>query len=223
MLPRPQLVYGSFFTSVAWTVRGTSDQTYGIESFANKIGFDVFDLSANSKRLIKRYEGVWKQWWYDGIRVYYKQSTVYIRANGWEVNATRRPIYNIVSGPSNWRFDFTMRPLYGVFVKHHGSSSHTCFPHGIIGQSFDYDNIRVDGRTDNYKTGSVIRTSAMAEGAIEGNATDYAVGGGFDTNFAYSRFNKQLTDTCATRNVSALTGRKQIITKYTNKMAGSEL
>lgn len=95
LLPRPQLVHGSFFTRVAWVVRGSSNRTYSITSSADKTSFLVTD----EDNIVTAKEGIWMEWWKDGVRAYYKQSTIYVRANGWEVNATRRPIYNHVSGP----------------------------------------------------------------------------------------------------------------------------
>ena len=74
---------------------------------------------------------------------------------------------------------------------------------------------------DDYKYDArapVVTTTAMAEGAIEGAAADYALrpappAGGADARFAtafkYARFDRAPRDRCATRNVSALTGRKR--------------
>ena len=77
-------------------------------------------------------------------------------------------------------------------------------PHGLIGQSFDGDDVAVIGKTDDYK-GLEITTSAMGEGAIEGTHADYLVEDKFSTDFEFSRFGK--TD-AAPRNVSGLTGNK---------------
>ena len=47
-------------------------------------------------------------------------------------------------------------------------------PHGLIGQTYDGDGLGVIGKTDDYKTrDNVVTTSAMGEGAIEGDASDY--------------------------------------------------
>lgn len=223
LLPRPQLVHGSFFVGVAWTVRGRSGRVYGVAHDARRVHFDVFDLAdGGPPRPRAAREGVWKEWWEDGVRVYMKQATLYVRANGWEANATRVPIYNHVAGPSRWRLDLSLRPLDGTtgFEGRHGNASATCHPHGLIGQSWDADALAVDGALDDYKydvRAPVVTTKAMAEGAIEGNATEYALwsAGGADadarfaTAFKYSRFDRAPHDACATRNVSALTGHKR--------------
>ena len=175
LLPRPQLVHGSFFTHAAWTIRGTSGRTYGLRTAADRVGFEVVDVP--SGRLIEKFTNIWRQWWNDGIRAVYKQSTMYVRAAGWEVNCTRHPVYNYVSGYGKWRFDIAMRKLDGtVFARRHNASSATCYPHGIIGQSYDGDHLGIGGAKDDYTyraESPVITTKAMAEGAIEGDASHY--------------------------------------------------
>ena len=136
----------------------------------------VFYIYTSSRR-----EGVCisygQEWRRDGILGSVKQSTVYVRARGWEVNVTRHPIYNRVEGPSAWRFDTTMRPLDGTgFEGEFGRSSSTCFPHGIIGQGYDGDSLGISGKTDDYNITAppyAMTTTAQAEGAIEGSASDY--------------------------------------------------
>lgn len=214
LLPRPQLVHGSFFTDVGFRFRGRSGREYGVTSSASKTAFDVFDVKSGS--LIHAFSGIWKQWWEDGVRVYYKHTTIYIRAHGWEVNATRHPIYNYVSGPSTWRFDFALRYLDGTgFDNLHGKQSETCFPHGIIGQSWDGDKLAVDGKLDNYtynRSYPVVTTSANAEGSIEGTLNDYLLKGPWDVDtFKFSRYDKSASDVCKPRDVNALKGKKHFV------------
>lgn len=214
LLPRPQLVHGSFFTDVGFRFRGRSGREYGVTSSASKTAFDVFDVKSGS--LIHAFSGIWKQWWEDGVRVYYKHTTIYIRAHGWEVNATRHPIYNYVSGPSTWRFDFALRYLDGTgFENLHGKQSETCFPHGIIGQSWDGDKLAVDGKLDNYtysRSYPVVTTSANAEGSIEGTLNDYLLKGPWDVDtFKFSRYDKSASDVCKPRDVNALKGKKHFV------------
>jgi len=140
-----------------------------------------------------------------------------------QVNATREPIYNLVHGASHWRFDIAMRKLDGtIFAKEFGDSSASCFPHGIIGQSYDGDNMAVSGKTDDYTNRVEVTTTAMAEGAIEGSAADYALSGAFDTGFKYSRFAKMRSDECAPRDVSKLTGFKGLAKGNTEAISTSE-
>jgi hypothetical protein len=211
LLPRPQLVHGTFFTDMAFVARGKSGKEYGIAIPAETVRFDVFDLNDTRVPIAQR-KGMWKQWWEDGIRVYTKQSTSYIRALGWEVNASRHPIYNLVSGSNRWRFDFSMRCLNGTgFQRYHGNSSGTCYPHGIIGQSYDTDDIGISGAIDDYTYNSsnpVIVTRAMAEGAIEGFGWEYELKDRFYTDFKYTRYSHSMDDTCAPRDVRKISGHR---------------
>ena len=142
-----------------------------------------------------------------------KQSTIVVRANGWEVNATRRPIYNLVEGPSEWRFDIAMRKLDGTpFERDFGRASATCFPHGLIGQGFDGDALGVSGKTDDYNSVDpwhpVMWRTAQAEGAIEGVGSDYKLQSAVSTVFKFSRYLRKKGDSCAPRNVTKLLGAK---------------
>ena len=217
----PTLVYGSFFTKAYWVLRGESGQAYGVSSDSNQVQFDVFDLGradqknlSQTQKLIASKSGVWTEWWKDRIRVYYKQATMIVRAGGWEVNCTRKPIYNQITGSSKWRFDLSMRMLDGRtgLERSHDKASATCLPHGVIGQSYDFDDIAVDGATDDYSHSTlgnpVVITRAQAEGAIEGKHVDYVTSSRFNTSFRYSRFHHKGSDTCAPRDVSLLTGKK---------------
>ena len=60
-------------------------------------------------------------------------------------------------------------------------------PHGLIGQSFASDMVR-SGKVDIYPRSGEFTTSAMAEGAIEGDAAMYEVASRHATQFAFSRF-----------------------------------
>ena len=62
-------------------------------------------------------------------------------------------------------------------------------------------------------------TSAQAEGAIEGNFTDYIMPSPFATSFKYARFDAK--GTVASRNVSALTGAKTAAKAGSANSAGS--
>jgi len=94
--------------------------------------------------------------------------------------------------------------------------------HGLLGQTFDNDDVAVDGALDNY-TGTlisgnerighrVVTTQAMGEGAIEGVPQDYEIdpSNPFSTEFKFSHFNSPVP---APRNASALTGNKRKVMK----------
>lgn len=218
MLPQPLLVHGSFFTEVAFVLRGASGRGYGVHSDAHSVAYAVYDLGENGKDfkkplLIAKRVGVWTNLYVEDIGIYYKQATLVLRGNGWEANSTRHPIYNKVAGAPEWRLDFTMRQFSGNtgFEDLHGTSSKSCHPHGLIAQSYDDDNLAVDGAQDNYdynRTRPIMTTKAQAEGAIEGKARDYKITDKFNTSFVFTRFVAQRSDTCAVRDVHKLTGHK---------------
>ena len=83
------------------------------------------------------------------------------------MNATRVPIYNFIAGASRWRYDLAIRHLDDTPFEHaHGRRSRTCFPHGVIGQSWDDDDLGVDGLMDDYTYNAsfpVVVTSANAQ------------------------------------------------------------
>ena len=84
-------------------------------------------------------------------------------------------------------------------------------PHGIIGQSWDGDDIGIDGAQDNLgqlrqDEGKEVTTRAQAEGAIEGTMEEYLVDNEFSTNFKYSRWDVVAAEP---RNISALKGAKK--------------
>lgn len=80
-------------------------------------------------------------------------------------------------------------------------------PHGIIGQSFDGDEIGVSGKNDDYSKEGEIVTTAQAEGSIEGTWTDYVMSAPFATDFKYSRYDVKAAKP---RNLDKLTGARSV-------------
>mmetsp|Transcript_5795 Transcript_5795/g.12637 ORF Transcript_5795/g.12637 Transcript_5795/m.12637 type:complete len:349 (-) Transcript_5795:176-1222(-) len=92
-------------------------------------------------------------------------------------------------------------------------------PHGLLGQTYDRDNMAVDGARDSMarlddggvtaartRVGGVITKHADAQGGIEGQLSDYRVSGPFETCFQYSRFDSVAA---APRNISKLVGHQR--------------
>ena len=202
LLPRPQLVHGSFFTDASWIVRGRSgDRSFLVRAAASSIGFDVYDAkSPTNLTLLGSQHSPWRSWSLDGVEVSVKHSTMFVRAHGWRMECTRKPIYNHVSGPSKWRFDVSIK-LEGHIGR--------CYPHGLLGQSWDGDEVGIDGNTDDYtfrEEEPIIVTKAQAEGAIEGEYSHYAISNDRSTSFWYSRFSS--SGDCPPRDTSKLSGRR---------------
>ena len=94
----------------------------------------------------------------------------------WTVVVTGLPVYRRFAGPHH-RLDVT-------YTARVGAGGH----HGVIGQSYDGKGARY-GAVDHYPRGAgAFRTSAMAEGAIDGVAVDYEVDAPHETAFRYSAF-----------------------------------
>ena len=194
-------VDGSFFTEAAWVVRGLSKKLYGVSTDAATNGAKIFTLDGPVAKEIANPTGAWREWAKDGLRVTVRQISVSVATQGWETTVTKKPVYNSVLGPTQ-RLDMRMKPCTGG---HCGVPSKTCHPHGIVGQSYDGDSTAISGRKDNYKqAGSNMTTTAMAEGAIEGDGMQYALANMFSTEFKYSRFDRSRKDECGFRDVSKL-------------------
>ena len=67
-------------------------------------------------------------------------------------------------------------------------------PHGLIGQSFATPGLVRNGKQDVYPFAGAYTTTAQAEGAIEGTASEYEMQSAFATEFAFSRFNAAKDD-----------------------------
>ena len=140
---------------------------------------------------------------------------LYVRTAGWAVNATARFIRRSATTLKK-QVDLSFLPLRDPLEQQQRTGK-VVAPHGLIGQSFDGDNIAVDGNKDHYRElwwrqtslkGREITTEAQAEGAIEGSGEDYRVADIFATDFKYRRF---AVASAAPRNASALTGTKRTV------------
>jgi hypothetical protein len=84
-------------------------------------------------------------------------------------------------------------------------------PHGLIGQTFDFDGIAVDGARDNYDDNKVVTTRAMGEGAIEGTAKDYEISADVDPYSPAFKFSRWSLAKAAPRDISKLKGKKRSV------------
>jgi len=119
----------------------------------------------------------------------------------WNVVVTSKSFPNAAANPGKKLLHINLEPVSGYSVE-----SDVNAPHGIIGQSYDGDNVGVSGKLDAYHTaGAEMTTEAQAEGAIEGTADDYQMPSPFATEFKFSRFS---TSSAPHRDVSKLSGVK---------------
>ena len=96
----------------------------------------------------------------------------------WAVTVRGNTVYGHISGPAH-RLDVSFSSI--------GDAAQRSLPHGIVGQSFSNNAPRV-GKLDSYPKAGRFATSAMAEGAIDGEAAMYQVTQPFDIDFVFSRF-----------------------------------
>ena len=111
----------------------------------------------------------------------------------WTVTVRGNHVYGWLSGPRH-------RVDVGFSAK--GDGPVRSVPHGIVGQSFSSLAPR-HGRTDEYPDQGTFRTSAMAEGAIEGEASMYEMATPHATSFAFSRFDDALESSAPLLNLGA--------------------
>ena len=112
------------------------------------------------------------------LEVAIKFSSAKFTIPGWTIKVVAVPVYGRISGPLH-RLDVSLHA--------HGDEAALAQTHGLVGQSFGWRTAR-DGKRDLYPTEGRFRTSAMGEGAIEGNAAMYELPGPLATEFPFSRF-----------------------------------
>ena len=93
---------------------------------------------------------------------------------GWRLRFHTNYVYNHIGGASK-RIDLKV------------SGPRTNMSHGILGQSFNRKK-GLHGRLDKYSQKGTFKTSAQAEGAIQGNHHMYVVSSPYDNNFQFSKY-----------------------------------
>jgi hypothetical protein len=193
---RRKFVYGSWMKAVAITA--ASEQGFTVKVLYKVEQATAYTYQISGKTL-EGHEG--EAISLKGIRMQLTADHTFSFSNGaWEIEAKNRFLPYKHKNGNKRRLDFAVKPI--------GDNKHELVsPHGIVGQTFDYDDKMVLGKVDDYDIPShVIVTRAMAEGAIEGSAVDYEVDptNPFSTDFKFSRFG--LTGRVAPRNISVLSG-----------------
>jgi len=140
---------------------------------------------------------------------------LHVRTGGWAIDATARLIQRSATSGKK-QVDLSFAPLRDPLAPN-PKTGKVVAPHGLVGQSFDGDDIAVDGKKDRYRelwwrqnafTANEITTEAQAEGAIEGSGDDYKVADFFGTDFKYRRFDAL---EAAPRSIAALSGTKRVV------------
>ena len=225
--PKKQLVHGSRMEQLCMTIRTNTSRVITIEyNSTDKFPFValVHQRSPSPHHLMrlttdKKFARTFEV---DNVKLAMRVKKVGLVANAghgttltintgkWEVAATSKPFANPRAHPGKSLLNIQLHALYDA-------DHDVVAPHGLIGQSYDGDNLKVDGRQDDY-VGEEVTTRAMAEGAIEGVAADYAMPSRFATHFKYSRFD---AEAAAPRDVSKLSGAKGKATAETGSEVGA--
>jgi hypothetical protein len=185
------IVHGSFMTEVHAVVRLSSGRFFNVSFWASEAnqwnwGWKMVNGScAKPGNTVPFQLGPHRSKECDNSFVSVDLSTVTIDTPEWRISVNVRPVYDYIGGPRH-RLDVstTQKVPDNKFIVP---------PHGIIGQSFDGDGKPRKGRLDVYPDRNVdgeFTTKAMAEGAIEGVASQYELTDKYQTAFAFSRFDK---------------------------------
>jgi hypothetical protein len=209
-----KLVHGSAMKGAAWVLRtNISGLTVSIE----------YNASAGlpNRALVRvsgKKTGVWvghgsKPFVLENIRVEMREKkqvgmgkrgawhgiALIVSTNLWHFDVWNKPFPNWKENLGKALLNIHMEPLYDA-------DHDPVAPHGLIGQSYDGDGQAVNGAVDDYSEDEVT-TEAMAEGAVEGKASDYKMSDKFETQFKFTRFD---ATSAKPRDVSKLTGDKPI-------------
>jgi len=175
LLPKPMKVDGSFFTN-SYIVFKSSACDVLVKMDAEKPGFDITLGKSSSQKRYNKYSS----FECDDFKIITKDISYEIIVKNTIIKVIRKPIYNSLS-KLNWRFDTQIKTKY----------SSTKEVHGIIGQSFQMNKPVTNGKLDDYSVSNYLKTSAQAEGFLEGVYTDYIMKDIKSPYFTYSKFDEK--------------------------------
>lgn len=178
---RDATVNGTFIEEVHVATRTSEGRWFNLSVVASRLNsnhyaWDFINGTCDKKRFALGPHGRWEC---DNLGAEIDYSTATIRANGWEIDAMGQPVQRWLRGPKH-RID-----IGTVFT---GTRIDGKRPHGLVGQTFDGSHVPRNGRRDTYPKRGNFTTSAMAEGAIDGEESDYRVLSPYATDFRYSSF-----------------------------------
>jgi len=197
-----RLVHGTKFTAAYWKLRTVTGKVVTVEMHAPA---QALNKTASRQALgrVQAEEGepvfVSQEHPFESANVAVKMvDGKLIVSNGvWEMSARIAPFPFAALNKGKMLINVAIKPLHDV-------EKDTVAPHGLIGQSWDGDDIVIDGAMDTLR-GTETTTKAQGEGAIEGIVAEYKMAGPHATDFKYSRFNAH---TAKPRDVSKLTGKR---------------
>lgn len=182
---REVVVDGSFMTEAHLVARTASGKDFKLSYDAAALtdheswrGAEMVTATCGDDRLPAVTKGSIRC---DNLEAIVNANKLEFKNEQWLIEIKGEPVYNRISGPHH-RVDIALLPVADTF---RGKT------HGLVGQSFDGSEVPRYGRLDQYPPldePADFKTSAMAEGAIEGVAADYQVADKFATAFKFSRF-----------------------------------
>jgi len=152
----------------------------------------------------KRLSGAGKKPWHG--------TALLVNTGLWSIGVWSKPYPNAAANPGKALLNIQIDPLYDA-------DHDPVAPHGLIGQSWDGDGMATNGLLDDYSAQEVT-TQAMAEGAIEGAAEDYAMNHKFGTDFKYTRFDAK---SAKHRDTSKLSAPKRVAGASTSAGAAEDV
>lgn len=168
-------IHGSFFTEVHSVVK-SSDKILKISLWGSKIG-QTNQVWANMTCGSEYWKmGPHKTKYCGQTAIHTDYASLVLSFPFWNVRMKTETIFNHISGPMK-RIDVQVDALF------HGTRQ----SHGIVGQSFRQKE-PLYGSVETYPLEGEYTTNAWAEGAIEGQPTDYEMRHKFDTVFKHSQF-----------------------------------
>ena len=197
LLPKPVKVDGSFFTEAFFLIKEIST-TFLISIHASKPGLEYYNLNTPLQK-VKKY----KSFGYEKIYCNIQSGSYEISTPNWNITIVRRPIYNSLTNNMNWRLDtkIKLKSKYGIKNVH-----------GIIGQTFQKNRIFTTGKRDDYSGKTYVKTSAQAEGVIDGVFTDYIMKDIASHRYKYSMFEENDEDK-STKNDKVFASSEELLLK----------
>ena len=217
---KSRLIHGTKMANAYWTLRTPSNTTIFVEYQASEPGRAfVTTRDAKGEAEITKLElkGAGKVTKFSlesvSVELLPERAVVVTLANKWETKAKATSFPFAKMNGNQTLIDINIAPLYDA-------DHDKIAPHGIIGQSYDGDDVGIDGKLD-ARTESESTTTAQAEGAIEGHYTDYKMPTAFATDFKYSRFSAVAP--VAPRDASKLAGKKHAGTGHIKHAGASDV
>lgn len=223
-LPR-KVVHGSYIGAVYWTLRTYCPhcENWGPKRRSRIITVQFNASAKQPNPVVVResgkpeahnvYDGA-GTWRADNVQVsvHGHGRTVVVSDGRWKFSVTSKEFPNAGSNPGKFLLHVNVDTLYDA-------DHDVVAPHGLIGQSFDGDDVGIDGAQDDYRNaGAEMTTTAQAEGAIEGEGANYKVASGFATAFKYSRFD---ATAAAPRALTSLKGKRVQFVRGSGAGAGA--